>query len=310
VAEGTVGRRVLTNTLSSRPTRSPALVPGAASRFLYALGPVFIVCSHLGCSLVLVTGLGLGALLWGVALYLLRMLAITAVVHRLIAHRSYQAVRPVWWIGSLLAASAGQMGPSWWKAHHQQHHRHVDGQGDPHTPLLARRGWRGFWHSQLGWLLTPDFQPERLPADVEADPLLRLIDRGHLLPPLALAWLSWQLGGLPWLAAFCLSTTVLFHAVASVNSVAHLSGSQPFATGDGSRNNPWVALLTLGEGWHNLHHAFAGSARQGISVRNGQIVLLPDPTYRFIQLLAWLGLAGALRIPSDRALLARAAGHG
>jgi stearoyl-CoA desaturase (delta-9 desaturase) len=156
-------------------------------------------------------------------------------------------------------------------------------------------------------LLTSDFQPERLPADVEADPLLRLIDRGHLLPPLALAWLSWQLGGLPWLAAFCLSTTVLFHAVASVNSVAHLAGSQPFATGDGSRNNPWVALLTLGEGWHNLHHAFAGSARQGISVRNGQIVLLPDPTYRFIQLLAWLGLAGGLRIPSDRALLARAA---
>jgi len=310
VAEGTDGRRVLTNTLSSRPIQSPALVPGAASRFLYALGPVFIVCSHLGCSLVLVTGLGLGALLWGVALYLLRMLAITAVVHRLIAHRSYQAVRPVWWIGSLLAASAGQMGPSWWKAHHQQHHRHVDGQGDPHTPLLSRRGWRGFWHSQLGWLLTADFQPERLPADVEVDPLLRLIDRGHLLPPLALAWLSWHLGGLPWLAAFCLSTTVLFHAVASVNSVAHLSGSQPFATGDGSRNNPWVALLTLGEGWHNLHHAFAGSARQGISVRNGQIVLLPDPTYRFIQLLARLGLASALRIPSDRALLARAAGRG
>ena len=293
--------------MASRPSRIPVQVPGAASRFLYSLGPVFIICSHLGCTLVLVTGLGLGALLWAVGLYFIRMLAITAVVHRLIAHRSYQAARPVWWIGSLLAASAGQMGPSWWKAHHQQHHRHVDGQGDPHTPLLARQGWGGFWHSQLGWLLTPDFQPERLPADVEADPLLRLIDRGHLLPPLALAWLSWQLGGLPWLAAFCLSTTVLFHAVASVNSVAHLAGSQPFATGDGSRNNPWVALLTLGEGWHNLHHAFAGSARQGISVRNGQIVLLPDPTYRFIQLLAWLGLAGGLRIPSDRALLARAA---
>jgi len=293
--------------MASRPSRTPVQVPGAASRFLYSLGPVFIICSHLGCTLVLVTGLGLGALLWAVGLYLIRMLAITAVVHRLIAHRSYQAARPVWWIGSLLAASAGQMGPSWWKAHHQQHHCHVDGQGDPHTPLLSRQGWGGFWHSQLGWLLTPDFQPERLPADVEADPLLRLIDRGHLLPPLALAWLSWQLGGLPWLAAFCLSTTVLFHAVASVNSVAHLAGSQPFATGDGSRNNPWVALLTLGEGWHNLHHAFAGSARQGISVRNGQIVLLPDPTYRFIQLLAWLGLAGGLRIPSDRALLARAA---
>jgi stearoyl-CoA desaturase (Delta-9 desaturase) len=293
--------------MASSSTPVSGLVPGAVSRRLYGLGPVFIACSHLGCVLLVVTGLGWGALLWAIALYLVRMLAITAVLHRLIAHRSYQASRVVWWVGSLLAASSGQMGPSWWTAHHQQHHRHVDGQGDPHTPLLGRRGWRGFWHSQLGWLLTPDFQPERLPAHVESDPLLRLIDRGHLLPPLALAWLSWHLGGLPWLAAFCLSTTVLFHAVASVNSVAHLSGSQPFATGDGSRNNPWIALLTLGEGWHNLHHAFAGSVRQGISVRDGRIVLLPDPTYRFIQVLAWLGLARQLRIPSERALLARAA---
>jgi len=157
----------------------------------------------------------------------------------------------------------------------------------------------------MGWLLTPDFHPDRLPADLEADPVLRLLDRLHVLPPLALAWVSWQLGGLPWLAAFCLSTTLLFHAVASVNSVAHLAGEQPFATGDGSRNNRWVALLTLGEGWHNLHHAFAGSVRQGITVHDGEIVLLPDPTYRFLRLLASLGLVRRLRIPSDQALLAR-----
>jgi stearoyl-CoA desaturase (delta-9 desaturase) len=97
---------------------------------------------------------------------------------------------------------------------------------------------------------------------------------------------------------------VLFHAVASVNSVAHLVGTQPFATGDASRNNRWVALLTLGEGWHNLHHAFQGSVRQGFSVRDGRIVTLPDPTYRFIQLLERLGLARRLRLPSERALLA------
>jgi len=145
-----------------------------------------------------------------------------------------------------------------------------------------------------------------LPAHVETDPVLRLIDRLHV-PALALAWLSWQLGGWQWLGAFCLSTTVLFHAVASVNSVAHLAGEQPFATADASRNNRWVALLTLGEGWHNLHHAFQGSVRQGYTVRSGRIVTLPDPTYRFIWLLEKLGLAWQLRRPSQRALLARAA---
>lgn len=268
---------------------------------------MFIGSAHLGCLLLVWTGLSWGAVAWATVLYLLRMLAITAIYHRLIAHRSYKAARIVWWLGSLVAASAGQMGPSWWTAHHQQHHRHGDTALDPHSPLHSGGTWNGFWRAQLGWLLTPDFHPDQLPAHVEADPLLRLIDRLHVVPALALAWLSWQLGGLQWLGAFCLSTTVLFHAVASVNSVAHLVGDQPFATGDASRNNGWVALLTLGEGWHNLHHAFQGSVRQGYSLRRGQLVTLPDPTYRFICLLERLNLASQLRRPSQRVLLARAA---
>lgn len=268
---------------------------------------MFIILCHLGCGILLFTGLGLPAALWALFLYVVRMLATTAIYHRLIAHGSYQAPRLVWWLGSLLAASAGQMGPSWWKAHHQQHHRHVDSSNDPHTPLLPRAGWQGFWRSQAGWLLGESFHPQSLPADIEADPVLRLIDRLHVLPPLALAWLSWWLGGAQWLGAFCLSTTVLYHAVASVNSVAHLFGEQPFATGDASRNNGWVALLTLGEGWHNLHHAFQGSVRQGITIRRGAVRLLPDPTFRFIRLLQHLGWASRLRQPSERALLARSA---
>ncbi|MFO7630875.1 MAG: acyl-CoA desaturase [Prochlorococcaceae cyanobacterium] len=276
-------------------------------RFQYSLGPVLILLNHLGCLLLLVTPLGLGALLWALALYLLRMLATTAIYHRLITHASYRAPKPVAWLGCLVAASAGQMGPSWWKAHHLQHHRHVDTERDPHTPLKPSAGWRGLWRSQVGWLLAPSFFPSQLPADVEADPVLRAIDRLHALPVLALAALSWGLGGLPWLAAFCLSTTLLFHGVASVNSVAHLVGERPFATGDASRNNRWVALITLGEGWHNLHHAFEASARQGFGIRNGQLLLLPDPTFGFIRLLARLGWAWDLRIPSQQALLKRAA---
>lgn len=263
--------------------------------------------AHLGCALLLLKGFGPAAFLWCLALYLLRMLAITAVYHRLLAHGSYQAPRLVWWLGSLLAASAGQMGPSWWKAHHLQHHRHADTEADPHTPLTQSAAWRGFLRSQFGWLLDEGFHPTSLPADVEADPVLRLIDRLHTLPVLALAALSWWIGGVEWLGAFCLSTTLLFHGVATVNSVAHLVGDQPFASGDASRNNGWVALITLGEGWHNLHHGFQGSVRQGFGVRDGRLIRLPDPTYRFIRLLERLGWASRLRVPSERALLARAA---
>ena len=276
-------------------------------RLLHGLGPPIIVLAHLGCGLLLLTGLGSAALLWAVALYLLRMLATTAIYHRLVTHGSYQAPRLVWWLGSVVAASAGQMGPSWWKAHHLQHHRHADSHADPHTPLGHPVAWKGFVRSQFGWLLDDGFHPASLPADIEADPVLRLIDRLHALPVLGLAALSWWIGGLEWLGAYCLSTTVLFHGVASVNSVAHLAGQQPFATGDASRNNAWVALITLGEGWHNLHHGFQGSVRQGFSVRAGRVITLPDPTYSFIRLLERCGWASRLRIPSERALLARAA---
>jgi stearoyl-CoA desaturase (delta-9 desaturase) len=284
--------------------------PPLLRRVLHGLGPPFILLMHLGCGLVLVAGLPLMAVVWAVLLYLVRMLGTTAIYHRLVTHRSYEAPRLVWWLGCLVTASAGQMGPSWWKAHHLAHHRHVDSQGDPHSPLLSRNRWQGFWHSQVGWLLSRDFHPSSLPADVEADPVLRLIDRLHILPAVALAWLSWQIGGVPWLAAYCLSTTLLFHGVATVNSLAHLAGGQPFATGDASRNNPWVALITLGEGWHNLHHGFESSARQGFSLRQGRVITLPDPTYRFIRLLEQLGWARRLRIPSEKALLARAAAAG
>ena len=276
-------------------------------RFLYSLGPVLTIAAHLGCLLLFWTGLSLGAALWALVLYLVRMLATTAIYHRLITHSSYKAPRPVAWIGAFVGASAGQMGPSWWKAHHQTHHRHVDTCADPHTPLAPSAGWRGLWRSQVGWLLSSSFFPTTLPADVEADPVLRLIDRLHFVPVLLLAGLSWQLGGLPWLAAFCLSTTVLYHGVASVNSLAHLQGDQPFATGDASRNNLFVAVITLGEGWHNLHHAFQASVRQGITLRQGRVRLLPDPTYRFIRLLERCGWAWDLRIPSNPALLARGA---
>ena len=273
--------------------------------FGYWLGPVFILLSHAGCLLLLTTGFGLGAMAWALGLYLIRMLATTAIYHRLLTHRSYDTSPTLLRLGCFVGASAGHMGPSWWKAHHLAHHRSSDAAADVHSPFQPHAGFRGFLWSQGGWLLSRQFLPEALPADVEADPVLRAIDRFHFVPLLLLALLSYQIGGLAYLGAFCLSTTVLFHGVQTVNSLSHLFGSQPFRTADNSRNNSLVAFLTLGEGWHNLHHAFQHSARHGYSFRGDRLVGLVDPTFGFIRLLEILGLAWKVRVPSDRQLQGR-----
>jgi stearoyl-CoA desaturase (delta-9 desaturase) len=276
--------------------------------FGYWLGPVFILISHAGCLLLLTTGFNLGAMAWALGLYLIRMLATTAIYHRLLTHRSYDTSPTLLRLGCFVGASAGHMGPSWWKAHHLAHHRSSDAAADVHSPYQPHAGFRGFLWSQGGWLLSPQFLPQALPADVEADPVLRAIDRFHFVPLLLLALLSYQIGGLAYLGAFCLSTTLLFHGVQTVNSLSHLFGSQPFRTADNSRNNSLVAFLTLGEGWHNLHHAFQHSARHGYSFRGDRLVGLVDPTYGFIRLLEALGLAWKVRLPSDRQLQRRRLG--
>jgi stearoyl-CoA desaturase (delta-9 desaturase) len=272
----------------------------------YLIGPTLIIVSHIGSLLVLMTGLSWGSVLWIVLLYVIRMLATTSIYHRLLTHKSYQAPTLVLWVGSILAAAAGQMGPSWWKAHHTAHHQHADRDLDPHSPYTPLQGIKGFYWSQGGWLLSPRFFPANLPSDVERDGVLKVIDRLHFIPLVALAALSYFIGGVEYLGAFFLSTTLLFHGVQTVNSLSHIVGEQPFSTDDHSRNNGLVAFLTLGEGWHNLHHAFQSSSRHGITIRAGQVVYLPDPTFSFIKMLEFLKLASKLRVPAENDLLARA----
>ncbi|KKI98725.1 acyl-CoA desaturase [Prochlorothrix hollandica] len=272
----------------------------------YLMGPILIITSHFGSLLVLVTGLSWGSVAWIVWLYLIRMLGTTAIYHRLLTHKSYQVPALVAWLGSIITASAGQMGPSWWKAHHLAHHQYVEQDGDPHSPYVPAQGLKGFYWSQGGWILSSHFFPDKLPSDLEKDPVMRAIDRLHFVPTLALAGLSYGMGGLEYLAAFFLSTTLLFHGVQTVNSLSHLWGSQPFKTADQSRNNALVAFLTLGEGWHNLHHAFPFSCRQGITLKEGQVVYLIDPTFSFVKVLESLSLATKIRVPSEADLLGRA----
>jgi len=229
---------------------------------------------HLACFGVFFTGVSTTALWTAGLLYLLRMFAITGFYHRYFAHRTFRTSRVTQFAFALIGASSAQRGPLWWAAHHRDHHRHADTDLDPHSP-----GVRGFLWSHMGWFLTPcAFQTDlRRIADFAKYPELRWLDRYDIVAPLALATSLFLLGAIlahvaPELQTngeqmlvlgFFVSTTLLFHATVTINSLAHRFGSRRFSTRDDSRNNALLAVLTLGEGWHNNHHFFPGSARQG-----------------------------------------------
>lgn len=230
---------------------------------------------HLACLGVIWVGWSPVAVAAAGGLYLVRMFALTAFYHRYFSHRAFSTHRVTQFLFALLANTAVQRGPLWWAAHHRHHHRHSDKPEDVHSPVQ-----HGFLRSHLGWFLTRGgFQTrnDQIP-DLARYPELRLLDRFNNLVPIALATGTLALGA--WLEdaypelgtsgpqmlvwGFFISTTVLFHASVTINSLAHRFGRRRFQTADNSRNNWWLALLTLGEGWHNNHHRFPGSARQGM----------------------------------------------
>jgi stearoyl-CoA desaturase (Delta-9 desaturase) len=229
---------------------------------------------HLMCLGVFFVGVSSIALWTALALYALRMFAITAFYHRYFSHRAFRTSRVVQFLFGVIGASSVQRGPLWWASHHRHHHRHADTPEDPHSP-----GQRGFFHSHVGWFLTRGgFHADRERVrDLARFPELRLLDRFDVLVPIALAtalflwggWLEREHPALGTTAAqmlvwgFFVSTVVLFHATVTINSLAHGWGRRRYDTRDDSRNNWLLALITFGEGWHNNHHQFPGSARQG-----------------------------------------------
>ena len=232
------------------------------------------IAMHLACFGVLWVGVSAAALWTAAALYAVRMFAITAFYHRYFSHRTFNASRGVQFAFALIGASCVQRGPLWWAAHHRNHHRHADTTLDPHSPTL-----RGFLWSHAGWFLTrAAFRTDwaRVP-DFAKYPELRWLDRYDTVVPVVLALMLYGFGA--WLGAaapqtgtsgaqmlvwgFFVSTIVLFHATVTINSLAHRVGSRRFETADDSRNNAWLALITFGEGWHNNHHFFPGTVRQG-----------------------------------------------
>ena len=259
----------------------------------------FIVL-HLACFAVFWVEFSAVAVSVAVVLYLLRMFAITGFYHRYFSHKAFKTSRPVQFIFAFLAASAAQRGPLWWASHHRHHHAHSDHPEDPHSPKQ-----HGFFWSHLSWFLANKnfrLKKERI-KDWLQYPELKLLDRFDVVAPLALAlglfalgaWLEYaaphlQTNGLQlFIWGFVISTVLLYHMTFTVNSLAHVWGKRRFLTNDDSRNNPVIALFTLGEGWHNNHHHFPSSARQGFYWWE------IDLTYYGLKILSALGLIWDLR---------------
>lgn len=265
---------------------------------------------HLCVLFVFVVGWSPVAIGMALALYAIRMFAITGFYHRYFSHKAFRTGRIVQFVFALLGASAVQRGPLWWAAHHRLHHVNADRDGDEHSP---RR--HGFFWSHMGWFLSHHNFATRLDKiqDFARYPELRFLDRYDTLVPAILAlglyglgeflaryWPEletngWQL--LVW--GFVISTVVLYHVTFSINSLAHSLGHQRFATRDDSRNNWVLALLTFGEGWHNNHHFYPGSARQGFAWWEF------DLTYYLLRLLQFAGLIQGLRPVPARVMQAR-----
>jgi stearoyl-CoA desaturase (Delta-9 desaturase) len=243
---------------------------------------------HAACLLVFVTGAPLAALLLCAATYAVRVFAVTGVYHRYFSHKTYKTSRVFQFVLAFLGASATQKGPLWWSATHRRHHRYSDGPGDPHSPR------RGFWYAHQGWIFDERWggTPTEAIRDFARYPELVWLNRYHFVAPLSLALLCFAIGGFAGLVwGFAVSTTLLWHATYSINSLAHVWGTRRFETGDDSRNNLLLALLTFGEGWHNNHHHYMASARQGF--RWWEV----DVTYYVLRALSAAGLIWDLREP-------------
>ena len=255
--------------------------------------------------LVAIVGVYLVGFSWtafwvALALYLIRMFAITGFYHRYFSHKNFKTSRAVQFIFAFIAASSAQRGPLWWASHHRHHHVSADKENDPHSPRQ-----KGFWWSHTLWFLTDNnfiTRNERI-KDFYRYRELRWLDRFDIIAPVTLAISLLFLGMVlnaywPELATtgaqlviwgFFVSTVVLYHATYTINSLAHRFGSRRFETQDDSRNNPLLALITLGEGWHNNHHYFSGTVRQGFKWYE------IDITYYLLKIMSWLGLVWDLK---------------
>jgi stearoyl-CoA desaturase (Delta-9 desaturase) len=243
---------------------------------------------HASCLFAFATGVSTQDVVLCVSLLAVRMFGITGGYHRYFSHRTYKTGRVMQFLLAVLGCTAVQKGPLWWAAIHRRHHKHSDTPEDPHSSM------RGFAWSHYQWIFATRWQSTEVERvrDLAKFPELVWLNRWHLVPVVALGVGCFLIGGwsgLVW--GFVISTVILWHFTYSINSLAHIWGSRPYKTDDDSRNNLFLALITLGEGWHNNHHHYQSSTRNGF--KWWEI----DVTYYVLRGLAALGLVYELREP-------------
>ncbi len=246
------------------------------------------VGAHLAVFGIFWSGWTWGAVICCICLFAVRMFGVTAGYHRYFSHRSFKTSRVFQFLLAVLAQTSAQKGVLWWAAHHRYHHRHADREDDVHSPRQ-----HGFWYSHVGWLWDHNSDTKlALVRDLARYAELRWLNRFYLLPPMILAiTVFWLLGWSGLLIGFCLSTVILWHSTFSINSLAHIWGRRRYPTKDDSKNSFILSLMTLGEGWHNNHHYFPASVRQGFYWWE------VDFTYYMLQLLKVLGCVWDLSKP-------------
>ncbi len=277
-------------------------------RILHRLNSIPFVLVHLSCLLVIWAGFSWFALGMCIFMYGIRMFGITAGFHRYFAHRTYKTSRWFQFVLAFLGTSAAQKGPLWWAAHHRHHHRFSDQDEDIHSPIV-----KGFWWAHIGWVLSPQYDETNYKAirDFSQYPELQFLNRFHGIAPVLVAVLlfyfgvlmrilfpSLQTSGFQLLVwGFFVSTVFLYHCTFSINTLCHIVGRKRFQTGDSSRNSFWLALFTLGEGWHNNHHRYPGSEQQGFYWWE------IDISHYILTMLSWVGIVWDLRKPPEEIYL-------
>jgi stearoyl-CoA desaturase (delta-9 desaturase) len=249
---------------------------------------------HLACIAAFWSGITWQAVVMGVVLYWLRIFAIGAGYHRYFSHRAYSTSRVFQFILAFLSQSTAQKSVLWWAAKHRHHHLHSDTRHDVHSPRHT-----GFLYSHVGWIFSRHHASTDLVkvADLARYPELMWLHKLELAPAIVLAVLCFLIGGWPGLVVgFFWSTVLVYHATFCINSLAHVRGRKRYVTGDDSRNNWLLAIFTMGEGWHNNHHAYQSSVRQGF--KWWEI----DPTYYVLKALSWLGIVWDLKKPPAEVL--------
>jgi len=283
------------------PSGSPVAEPAADGwRSYLRVTTVLFALVHLAAIAGAVYFWSWGGVVLAIASYFVRMVIVTAAYHRYFAHRSFKTSRAFQLVLAVLAQSAGQKGAIWWSSHHRWHHKHSDTPSDVHSARL-----RGFWYSHVGWVLRSEWNgtDEALVRDLSRYPELRFLNRTamEVIPIAALGLAFLLLGGLHgFVWGFLVSSVLVWHGSFSINSFAHVFGRRRYATSDDSRNSWILAIATTGEGWHNNHHHYPSSARQGF--RWWEI----DVTYYVLWLLARTGIIWDMREPPAEVVAAPA----